>query len=64
MKRLRLVGKIKPYKPLLPLEIILELNRSDMCDDIVQRCKDIERLDARTVRKLVYKVESYMDILF
>ena len=61
---LKLVDKIKPYKPLLPLEIKLELNRSDMCDAIMERCKDVERLDARTVRKLVYKVESYRDILF
>jgi D-amino peptidase len=61
---LKLVDKIKPYKPLLPMEIKLELYRSDMCDALMERCKDIERLDARTVLKLVYKVEGYRDILF
>lgn len=61
---LKLVGKIKPYKPIMPLEIILELYRSDMCDDIMSRCENIERVDARTVRKVVDKVETYFDILF
>lgn len=61
---LKLIGKVKPYKPLLPLEIKLELYRSDMCDELMKKCDNIERLDARTVRKLVYKVENYRDILF
>jgi D-amino peptidase len=61
---LKLIGKIKPYKPLLPLDIRLEVYRSDMCDAIMENCKNVERLDARTVRKLVYKVESITDILF
>lgn len=61
---LKLIGKIKPYKPLLPLEIRLELYRTDMCDDIMERCKNVERVDARTVRKVVHKVETYYDILF
>ena len=61
---LKLIGKISPYKPLMPLEIILELNRSDMCDDLVKRCDDVERLDARSVRKLVHNITSYGDILF
>lgn len=61
---LKLVGKIKPYKPILPLEIKLELYRSDMCDELMKRCNDVERLNARTVRKLVHKVENYRDILF
>lgn len=61
---MKLIGKIKPYKPIMPLEIKLELYRSDMCDAIMERGANIERLDARTVRKLVYKVENYTDILF
>ena len=61
---LRLVDSIKPYKPLLPMEIKLELYRSDMCDALMERCSDVERLDARTVRKVVYEVDSYRDILF
>ncbi|NLA83513.1 MAG: aminopeptidase [Clostridiales bacterium] len=61
---LKLAGKIKPYKPLLPLEIILELYRSDMCDELMERCKDIERIDAHTVRKVVHKIDKYSSILF
>lgn len=61
---LKLVGKIKPYKPILPMEIKLELYRSDMCDALMERCRDIERLDARTVRKVVTQIEKYRDILF
>ena len=61
---LKLIGKIKPYKPLLPLEIKLELCRSDMCDELMERCENIERLDARTVRKVVHHINSYRDILF
>jgi D-amino peptidase len=61
---LKLIGKIKPYKLLMPLEIILELYRSDMCDEIVKKCENIERLDARTVRKIVHNINSYDDILF
>jgi D-amino peptidase len=58
------VGKIRPYKPMLPLEIRLELCRSDMCDALVARCPDVERLDARTVRKTVAQPKEYRDILF
>ncbi len=61
---MKLIGKIKPYKPLFPLEIKLELYRSDMCDGLVERCAGVERIDARSVRKLVHKVEYYRDILF
>lgn len=58
------IGTVKPYKPLLPLEIVLELYRTDMCDAIMERCKDVERIDARSVRKRVSKIEYYKDILF
>lgn len=61
---LKLIGQIKPYKPLLPLEIILELYRSDMCDKLLENCNDVERIDARTVRKFVPEINSYLDILF
>ncbi len=61
---LKLVGKVKPYKPLLPLEVKLEFCRSDFCEAIVQRNDDVERLDARTIRKLVHSINSYGDILF
>ncbi|MDD5603650.1 MAG: M55 family metallopeptidase [Eubacteriales bacterium] len=43
--------KARPFKPLLPMEIKLELYRSDYCDSIAAR-EGVERLDARTVRKI------------
>lgn len=61
---LKRVGEIRPYKPLPPLEIRLELCRSDMCDALVARCPDVERLDARTVRRTVARPAEYRDILF
>lgn len=60
----KIADSVKPYKPLLPLEIILQLYRTDMCDAMVNTCKNIERIDARSIRKVVTKIEYYRDILF
>ena len=49
---LKLVGKIKPWKPQTPIEVILKLNRSDYADGIALRPGN-ERLDARTLRRVV-----------
>ncbi len=46
-----LVGQARPFAPLKPMEILLELNRSDYCDAVAAH-PGVERLDARTVRKL------------
>lgn len=59
-KALSLVGKSKPFKPILPMEVRLQLSRSDYCDDIANQ-QGVERLDARTVRKVT---NSYLDLLF
>jgi D-amino peptidase len=59
-KAMSLVGKVKPYTPILPMEIKLELYRSDYCDKIAEK-QGVERIDARTVRKVT---NSYLDILF
>lgn len=56
-----LIGKIKPYKPLLPLEIKVEFNRSDYCE--AAKNENNERLDARTLRKIVPELSSYMDLM-
>lgn len=55
-----LVGIAKPFKPILPLDIKLELYRSDYCDEIAKK-HGVERLDARTVRKVC---NNYENILF
>jgi D-amino peptidase len=58
-RAISLVGKAKPFKPILPMEIILELCRSDFCDAIANN-PGVERLDARTVRKIA---ASYLELL-
>lgn len=52
-----LVGKAKPYTPILPAELKLELYRSDYCDKLANK-PGVERIDARTVRKVI---NSYLD---
>jgi len=44
-----LIGKGRPLTPIKPMEIILEFNRSDYCDDVAAK-PGFERLDARTIR--------------
>lgn len=56
-KSMSLIGKAKPFKPILPMEIKLELYRSDYCD-IHAGKPGVERLDARTLRKIS---NSYLD---
>ena len=51
MKCVALVGKARPFAPLKPMEIILTLYRSDYCDGYANR-PNVERFDARTVRKV------------
>ena len=51
-KAIGLVGKAKPLKPLCPMEIVLEHCRSDYCDDHAGR-EGVERVDARTIRKVI-----------
>ncbi len=56
-----LIGKIKPYRLLQPADIRLTLQRTDYCESTLERCKDAERVDSRTVRKHVSKIEKYID---
>lgn len=57
---IELISKIKPYRPLLPLDIRLEVYRSDFCDELAGK-PGVERLDARTLRKVS---GNCIDILF
>ena len=51
MRCVALVGKARPFVPLKPMEIILTLYRSDYGDAHANH-PNVERLDARTVRKV------------
>lgn len=59
-RSIKLIGNTKLFKPILPAEIRLELNRSDYCDEIANK-EGVERIDARTVRKIS---NQYNDIYF
>jgi D-amino peptidase len=50
-RAIALVGRARPMIPEKPMEIVLEYNRSDYCDEVASR-PGIERLDARTIRKV------------
>jgi D-amino peptidase len=50
-RAIALVGEAQPLKPQCPMDIVLELCRADYCDDMAQR-EGVERVDARTVRKV------------
>ena len=45
------------FKPLLPMEMIIEYTRSDYCDR-VPSMPGVERLDARTARKIT---DNYLE---
>lgn len=58
---------VKPHKLDLPTDITLTLYRTDMCEEILESTKfDVERLDARTIRKRVTKenLKTYSDFKF
>lgn len=64
-KAIDLVEKIRPVKPILPTEIILEYCRSDYCDEAFKNNRQTaQRLDARRIRKVITKIERYSDLFF
>ena len=52
--------RIKPFAPLLPMELKLEFTRADYCD-YAAAGQNVERIDARTARKISH---SYQDFWF
>jgi D-amino peptidase len=56
-------GEIRPYKAILPMEIIVEFCRSDMCDIMFARRQNVERIDARSLRKVVMEIKAYRDVM-
>ncbi len=59
-KAVALADEAKPFKPLLPMDIKLEVYRSDFGDNFAEK-RGVERLDARTIRKVT---SDRLDILF
>lgn len=61
---IRRADRIRPLKIPLPFEVKLTLYRTDMADRVMQQCSDAERLDARTVRRMITKLDHYTDMFF
>ncbi len=57
------IDNVSPMKIECPFEIELEYNRADYCDNTCRYRGDIERLDARTVRRRVEKIVTFFDVL-
>jgi D-amino peptidase len=58
-RSLGLVGKLKPWRIAPPAEIKIEFNRADYAEGVAFK-EDVERLDARTVRKVVTDMRLVM----
>ncbi len=56
-----LIEKTKPYKITLPAEITVAFQRTDYCDEAA---KKYERIDARTVKKTIDRIDTYMSLIF
>lgn len=50
--------RIKPFKPLLPMEIKIEYMRADYCD-YVESMPNVERIDARTARTVTDSYQNF-----
>lgn len=57
-------AQIKPFTVSLPAELKLELYRTDYCEEFLERNPSLTRLNARTLRKTIDKIETYSDMLF
>jgi D-amino peptidase len=56
------VGKIAPWKPKLPMEILLKVTRSDYADEVAHKPGN-ERLDARTIRRIEKDPLGVLDVV-
>ena len=54
---------IEPMKVSLPLTVDVEFNRADTADSAVEKHPELCRIDARRVRSVKEKIESYYDVL-
>ena len=56
-------NEIKPIKISLPFTVSITYYRSDMCEEIYERCSgNVRRVDARTLEKEIDKIVGYNDL--
>jgi len=51
-RAMALIGTARPFTPPRPMEIVVEFYRTDYCEEALARSETLERIDARTVRKV------------
>ena len=56
-------AEIKPFRLPLPMTVEITYTRTDYCDETLAQISDAERVDARTARKTLHQIDSYLDIL-
>jgi len=57
-------GEFAPFQMSMPLELELDFYRSDYCDEACACIKNITRINARRIRRVVEKIETYGDVVF
>lgn len=53
---------IEPLKISKPITVEITYYRTDMCEGTLERTSDVERVDARTLRKISNTLESFTDL--
>lgn len=59
-KSVDLIDKIEPYRISLPAEITVTFQRTDYCDEAANK---YQRIDSRTVRKIIDKIEDFHSMI-
>ena len=62
-RAIALVPEKRPFRVILPAEIAVEFSRTDYADAAMDRHPDAERLDPRTVRRVIREIREYGDLL-
>ena len=54
---------IAPFRPALPMELKVEYTYTHICDEVMRGTNRLERVDGRTVRRTVDKIQKFGDVL-
>jgi len=59
-KAVERIDPVSLFKPILPMEVKIELTRTDYCEEYLAGNKSYERLDARTVRMISDSYQKFI----
>ena len=57
------IGKIRPYRPTMPFDLEFTYTRADYCDAVCANRSDVNRINARTIRRRQDTIVDYRDIM-